>query len=440
MTSLADFTLSFNEPMCEPCSENHEKHNAVRYCRTCDEYLCVTCTSMHKTIKATKLHTPITLEEKRMQELVKCDPCNADNEIIEASKYCNDCQEYLCDHCASVHKRMKVTKTHVLVAKEKVASTQCGNIEMCDICKEDNTEKIASQFCTVCEEYLCNGCCKAHKLQKASRTHETIPIAEHQKNKQKSMQKCEPCEKMGKIVHCSMFCMECKEMLCDVCVVIHGSLKVTRHHKIVEQSKPNKCEEIEIECEPCKAQKKITTAKYFCCNCEENLCLNCGEQHRAQKLTREHELTDAIENYKKSLRFCDICQQLGSNAPVSEIFCNDCREYMCKDCKARHFASVSSKNHTYCSVSEAQSLIEKSKVLCQPCKNLGETVAAVCLCADCDNEALCAKCLEIHHVQQNTRHHETTSDLMPRQQSTTTIRYVSFKKLIFPIKIPIISK
>jgi B-box zinc finger len=31
-----------------------------------------------------------------------------------ANKLCNDCDEYLCDDCVKAHKRVKVTKDHVI--------------------------------------------------------------------------------------------------------------------------------------------------------------------------------------------------------------------------------------------------------------------------------------------------------------------------------------
>ena len=49
-----------------------------------------------------------------------CTPCSQQERIIEAKRFCVECDEYFCSTCLSCHEKFSVTKGHTLVKCEKV--------------------------------------------------------------------------------------------------------------------------------------------------------------------------------------------------------------------------------------------------------------------------------------------------------------------------------
>ena len=49
----------------------------------------------------------------------------------------------------------------------------------CDLCQGRHITKQAVEYCLRCEEALCADCIAHHKLSKASKNHQTIPINEY---------------------------------------------------------------------------------------------------------------------------------------------------------------------------------------------------------------------------------------------------------------------
>ena len=47
----------------------------------------------------------------------------------------------------------------------------------CDPCQEDHREAIAVLHCQQCDENFYEGCSKAHKTQKATKTHQLVDVA-----------------------------------------------------------------------------------------------------------------------------------------------------------------------------------------------------------------------------------------------------------------------
>lgn len=409
--------------LCEPCLETEENKHAVQYCKECDEYMCIDCLKRHRTTKITKSHLPISVEEKMMQDLIKCDPCFADNKAIEASYFCKICEEYLCDSCKTAHNRFKASKTHEVVTREEAKNDPKMSdsfLCLCDPCKDGGSEKPAKHYCSECKEFICNECVKSHKILRVTRDHKIVSAEDHIASKQETVTyKCGPCKVLGTEKNSQLYCNECDECLCEDCARLHGVQKSTKNHKLVEPKpdKDNK-EPVYIDCEPCKGLNKSTRAAFYCLQCEENYCFDCKELHSAQKLSRNHELRDAVEFYSENRRLCDTCKLMNKTPQTGLFYCNECEEYLCIDCKLRHGVSKYSKDHTYRSADEAYQSSNDVKVKCEPCNAMGTESIAIALCIDCDNEALCGTCLEMHNAQKVTKNHRASSDLHLNRQQT----------------------
>ncbi|XP_052774343.1 uncharacterized protein LOC128212966 isoform X2 [Mya arenaria] len=49
-----------------------------------------------------------------------CQPCSRDRDTLPAEAYCAVCKEFLCSNCASVHSKLKITRTHSLLHKSNM--------------------------------------------------------------------------------------------------------------------------------------------------------------------------------------------------------------------------------------------------------------------------------------------------------------------------------
>ena len=112
-----------NETLCCSCDA---KSVASYYCKDCSsedqaEYLCSTCVEAHKTVRLTRNHdiydSSLYSTLKRLFEgSFSCESCEKNKTALY---YCQDCSspdtpEYLCSHCVEAHKRVRVTRNHVL--------------------------------------------------------------------------------------------------------------------------------------------------------------------------------------------------------------------------------------------------------------------------------------------------------------------------------------
>ena len=112
-----------NETLCCSCDA---KSVASYYCKDCSsedqaEYLCSICVEAHKTVRLTRNHviydSSLYSTLKRLFEgSFSCECCEKNQ---AASHYCKDCStpdtpEYLCSHCVEAHKRVRVTRNHVI--------------------------------------------------------------------------------------------------------------------------------------------------------------------------------------------------------------------------------------------------------------------------------------------------------------------------------------
>lgn len=122
---------------------------------------------MHKTQKATKNHKLIKACDIPTSW---CDPCSEKGEKIAADKMCKDCEEALCSSCITQHKSQKATKKHELQELTLLISA----LRTCDPCAETENEVVAVKYCEECEEYYCNKCTEMHLVPKITRKHKLV--------------------------------------------------------------------------------------------------------------------------------------------------------------------------------------------------------------------------------------------------------------------------
>ncbi|CAD7092367.1 unnamed protein product [Hermetia illucens] len=95
-------------------------------------------------------------DPKTNSTIVKCSSCSDD---ANATSWCVDCSEYICDNCVQAHQRLKITKDHTIKPKEEATtdSQNGSNTNKNLLCSVHTQEKL-SLFCETCDKLTCRDC------------------------------------------------------------------------------------------------------------------------------------------------------------------------------------------------------------------------------------------------------------------------------------------
>ena len=123
-----------------------------------------------------------------------------------------------------------------LLEIKRIASKQ-NEVVACDLCEDEEGEASASNasfYCFDCQQNLCNRCCKVHKKIQYLRTHRVVDIGKAQPD---DFMKCSPtfCESHSE-EFVKYYCSDCKKTICMSCYVEEHTLhKCHNFGKVVEE-------------------------------------------------------------------------------------------------------------------------------------------------------------------------------------------------------------
>jgi len=104
-----------------------------------------------------------SVSEYNNQKLICIDEEN------EATHYCLECQDYLCEICEKSHQKIKTTKNHQLISIEKLKDKNQINVISKSnsqvYCQIHQCEEI-KLFCEHCKEPICSLCVDQHSSHK----------------------------------------------------------------------------------------------------------------------------------------------------------------------------------------------------------------------------------------------------------------------------------
>ena len=95
-------------------------------------------------------------EKAKQPEKTRCEKCEGDN----ATGFCRDCAEFICDACTTVHRKWKQFKSHEIISLEEVQTEATDLVlpkKQVSYCPR-HPESILKVFCETCSELICIDC------------------------------------------------------------------------------------------------------------------------------------------------------------------------------------------------------------------------------------------------------------------------------------------
>ncbi|XP_053407654.1 uncharacterized protein LOC123547434 isoform X2 [Mercenaria mercenaria] len=192
-----------------------------------------------------------------------------------------------------------------------------------------------------------------------------------EKNKQKSTIKCDPCKESNKIKSADTYCKQCEEHLCEFCTRYHRAQKMTKNHDLIEPMSQSSGITTTPNCDPCSENEIQVKAISYCIECEENFCEVCGRRHTSLKISKNHKIVDVTNIIsERSCKVCSQCQEDGRFVNAVK-YCAECQEYFCAECCQIHKRYKVSKFHN---LLEMEEVYKSSKQHSNSCSAHGTKV------------------------------------------------------------------
>jgi len=96
-------------------------------------------------------------EKTNPDKLRICEWCSDSESTVTATSYCIECDQHICDRCAVVHKKQKVTRSHQVVHDNEMRSLEERIKLVAGYCDQHLEEK-ERFFCTDCKLVTCHKC------------------------------------------------------------------------------------------------------------------------------------------------------------------------------------------------------------------------------------------------------------------------------------------
>ena len=89
---------------------------------------------------------------------IQCDPCASENETVPGEFYCTDCLEYLCNNCATVHRKLKTLRYHNLLGRDEMPKKNLTTMGVQFKFCSKHANKQIEYFCEKHEQLNCSDC------------------------------------------------------------------------------------------------------------------------------------------------------------------------------------------------------------------------------------------------------------------------------------------
>ena len=128
-------------------------------CPTCRQECPANCVIDNLFINSLNMSSGSTSEGQSNSNVDDQKTCTACEEGTPVSSYCVDCADWLCEQCVQAHRRVRVTKDHVIQSKDATAGsdTKPPPHSLMMHCKTHKSE-LLQLFCETCDVLTCRDC------------------------------------------------------------------------------------------------------------------------------------------------------------------------------------------------------------------------------------------------------------------------------------------
>jgi hypothetical protein len=172
---------------------------------------------------------------------------------------------------------------------------------------------------------------------------------------------CEECDVMIGRKQSTMYCIECQQKFCEVCVSEHRGIRLTQVHILLAIGDDGKAPEAAGKLLTVPCDKHLNgVAELYCFQCNELICTICfatsHQSHKCSKIDEVSEdfrsqMTDDIENMNKTAKYCrnmvkkqkKQIRRLNTDVIVIEMKICDTAERMEKIYDSENFNSVAGR-------------------------------------------------------------------------------------------------
>lgn len=183
--------------ICKECLDKEKlrlKNGKVVRCPTCSEHLDLQ-TAFPVNFILNNLINKAAIESNNPTLSLRCDSCDTSEE--RAVMRCNECYLFLCNFCATAHRRMNATKTHKISSVQELRNTTEAPLSRPCFCVTHPRSQIL-YFCQSCMTGVCRDCVlakhKDHQLLRLEQAYSQLKsdiasLTDEVQRKQKQMSK-----------------------------------------------------------------------------------------------------------------------------------------------------------------------------------------------------------------------------------------------------------
>lgn len=96
-------------------------------------------------------------QKSNLSDIQHCSPCSREGRTVEATKFCKDCDEFLCEKCVHDHRKFVVTRDHKITIKPTVLPSSKQRSQLAEKCT-NHEGKVLELFCSDHDELCCSVC------------------------------------------------------------------------------------------------------------------------------------------------------------------------------------------------------------------------------------------------------------------------------------------
>ncbi|XP_048239466.1 uncharacterized protein LOC125372842 [Haliotis rufescens] len=138
----------------------------------------------------------------------KCIPCPSCRQLTKVTNPVSPVEEWV----------GQLKPSHVIqgLMDDFGPGAEAADVNICIVCKQQGKTTRATSWCSVCDDFFCDGCLKMHNMIPTSRDHEVVDASDATKRKAKHRFMC----KTHKDKQIELFCKDCRMAICHTCCSI----------------------------------------------------------------------------------------------------------------------------------------------------------------------------------------------------------------------------